>query len=287
MDEVIRFLSNSSCISKPFLCESDTTEDSVRIMEQAWEALLSNTLLKVTEADVKEDSLVSAINHSYSEISSGYITSAQTEFDKLFVKVVCTAFSVCSTVPTKNSPNFERHRDFMTSEGKNLQVFTRKIYEKMQAHVCKQIEKMSKVMIREIKEYRRDRCIPSSLKMWPRNQFDYAHFMRKTEDVRKMVGCTGTDGAVVCTWQCKFRDAKGEKKQGGVSRLFIHQWLILRHFVYVNETKLKFTNVSAALIQPCTKRGGAEIAFNDCPFHVEALHKYIKESDENNEEVLL
>ena len=287
VSEVTRFLSNSSCISKPFLCESDTTEDSVRIMEQAWEALLSNTLLPVKDADVKEDSIVSAINRSYSEISSGYITSAQTEFDKLFVKVVCTAFSVCSTVPTKNSPTFERHRDFTTSEGKNLQVFTRKIYQDMLAHACKQIEKMSKVMISEIKAYRRDRCIPSSLKMWPKRQFDYAHFMRKTEDVRKMVGCTGTDGAVVCTWQSKFRDAKGEKKKGGVSCLFLHQWLILCHFVDVNVTKIKFTNVSAALIDPCTVCGGAEVAFNDCPINVEALHRYIKESDENNEEVLL
>ena len=111
--------------------------------------------------------------------------------------------------------------------------------------------------------------------------------MHKTEDVRKMVGCTGTDGAVVCTWQSKFRDAKGEKKKGGVSRLFLHQWLILRHFVDVNVTKIKFTNVSAALIDPCTACGGAEVAFNNCPINVEALHRYIKESDENNEEVLL
>ena len=183
VSEVTRFLSNSSCMTKPFLCESDTTEDSVRIMEQAWEALLSNTLLSVKDGVVKEDSIVSAINHSYSEISSGYITSVQTEFDKLFVKVVCTAFTVCSTAPTKNIPSFERHRDFTTNEGKNLQVFTRKIYQDMLAHACKQIEKMSKVMISEIKAYRRDRCIPSSLKMWPKRQFDYAHFMRKTEDV--------------------------------------------------------------------------------------------------------
>ena len=152
-------------------------------MEQAWEALLSNTLLPVKDADVKEDSIVSAINRSYSEISSGYIMSAQTEFDKLVVKVVCTAFTVCSTAPTKNIPSFEHHRDYSTNEGKNLQVFTRRIYQDMQAHACKQIEKMSKVMINEIKTYRRDWCIPSLLKMWPKRQFDYAHFMCKTEDV--------------------------------------------------------------------------------------------------------
>ena len=102
-----------------------------------------------------------------------------------------------------------------------------------------------------------------------------------------MVGSTGTDGAVVCTWQSNFHDAKEEKKKGGVSRLFLHQWLILCYFVDVNVTKIKFTNVSAALIDPCTACGGAEVAFNDCPIYVEALHRYIKESDENNEEVLL
>ena len=91
----------------------------------------------------------------------------------------------------------------------------------------------------------------------------------------------------MCTWQCKFCDTKGEKKKGWVSRLFLHQWLILCHFVDVNKTKIKFTNVSAALIELCTKRGGAEVAFNDCPINVEALPKYIKESDENDEEVLL
>ena len=55
----------------------------------------------------------------------------------------------------------------------------------------------------------------------------------------------------------------------------------------MNITKIKFTNVSATLINPCTVCGGAEVAFNDCPINVEALHRYIKESDENNEEVLL
>ena len=91
----------------------------------------------------------------------------------------------------------------------------------------------------------------------------------------------------MCTWQSKFLDAKGEKKKGRVSCLFLHQWLFLCHFVDVNITKIKFTNVSATLINPCTVSGGAEVAFNDCPINVEALHRYIKEFDENNEEVLL
>ena len=116
----------------------------------------------------------------------------------------------------------------MTNEGKNLPVFSCRVYKDMQAHACKQIEKMSMVMISEIKAYRSDCRIPSSLKMWPRKQFDYAHFMHKTEDVQKMVGCTGT----------------GEKKKGGVSRLFLHQWLILCHFVDVNVTKIKNLQMS-------------------------------------------
>jgi uncharacterized protein YsxB (DUF464 family) len=271
----------------PFLCESDTTEESVKILEQAWEALLSNTLRQVSDEDIKQDSIISAINHSYSEIASGHITSAQTEFDKLFVKVVCTAFSVCTTAPTKNIPRFESHKSYKNSTGRNLQAFTREMYEGMQATVQRQIEKMCKVMITEIKQYRKDRCIPSSLKMWPKKQFNYGHFMRKIEDVRKMVGCNGIEGAVVCTWRSKFSDADGDRKKGGVSRLFIHQWLILRHFVDVNPNKIKFTNVSAALVDPCTRRGNKELAYNDSPRAVEQLHCYIKESDENNEEVLL
>ena len=69
-------------------------------------------------------------------------------------------------------------------------------------------------MISEIKVYRKDRLIPSLLKMWPRKQFNYDHFVHKIEDVSKMVVCNGTDGAVVCTWQSKFCDANGERKKG-------------------------------------------------------------------------
>jgi hypothetical protein len=91
--------------------------------------------------------------------------------------------------------------------------------------------------------------------------------MRKIEDVRKMVGCNGIEGAVVYTWRSKFSDADGERKMGGVSGLFI--------------------NVSAALVGPCTQRGDKELAYNDSPRAVEQLHCYIQESDENNEDVLL
>jgi hypothetical protein len=143
-------------MSHSFLCESDTTEDSVQIMEQAWEALLCNTLRQVSDEDTNQDSIISAINHCYSEIASGYITSAQTEFDKLFVKVVCTAILVCTTAPNKNIPHFELHKSYKNSRGRNLQAFTREMYDGMQATVQCQIEKMSKVMIADIKQYRKD-----------------------------------------------------------------------------------------------------------------------------------
>ena len=125
-------------------------------MEQAWDALLSNTLVQVKEENIKQDSILSAINCTYIKVASGHITSVQMQFDKLFVKVVCTTFSLCTTAPTKNTPRFEHHKNYKNSEGRNLQVFTCKIYQDMQAHVRKQIEKMSKVIIGEIKVYRKD-----------------------------------------------------------------------------------------------------------------------------------
>ena len=143
------------------MCESDTTEESVKILEQAWEALLSNTLRQVSDEDIKQDSIISAINHSYSEIASGHTTSAQTEFDKLFVKLVCTAFLVCTTVPTKIIPCFELHESYKNSKCRNLQAFMQEMYDGMQATVKCQIEKM----IAEIKQYRKDLCISSSLRM--------------------------------------------------------------------------------------------------------------------------
>ena len=102
-----------------------------------------------------------------------------------------------------------------------------------------------------------------------------------------MIGCNGMEGAVVCTWRTKLSDADGQRKKGGVSRMFLHQWLILHHFVAVNESKIKFTNVSSSVMTYCIERVQAETAFNDCPDNVRELCKYIKESDENNEEVML
>ena len=274
-------------MSKPFLCESDTNDNSLAVMNQAWEALLCCTLGQVSDENYNPESIISAINQTYCETASGHITSAQAEFDKLFVKIVCTAFSVCTTAPTKNVPRFESHRKAKTEDGQNLRTFTVEIYSDTQVEIRRQIEKMSRVMIKEISEYRKDRGIPSSLKMWHRKHYDYVHFMRKIEDVRKMIGCNGKEGAIVCTWRTKLSDSDGQRKKGGVSRMFLHQWLILRHFVDVNESKIKFTNVSSSLMTYCIKRGQDEMAFNDCPANVRELCKFIKESDENNEEVML
>jgi hypothetical protein len=69
--------------------------------------------------------------------------------------------------------------------------------------------------------------------------------------------------------------------------MFLHQWLILHQFVDVNESKIKFTNVSSSVMTCYIERGEDEMAFNDCPANGRELCKYIKESDENNEEVML
>ena len=76
-------------------------------------------------------------------------------------------------------------------------------------------------------------------------------------------------------------------KKGGVSQMFIHQWLKLCHFVSMKETKIKINNVSEVLMVSCTICGDDDIAFNDIPGNVQWLHQYIKESDANIEEVLL
>ena len=75
-----------------------------------------------------------------------------------------------------------------------------KLYDKFKAQLVDQIERMSNVMIREIKHYQRDCGIPSSVKMWLRKSYDFIDYMWKIEDVCKMVGCNGKDGTVVTTW---------------------------------------------------------------------------------------
>jgi hypothetical protein len=242
-------------MSKPFLCESDTDDNSLVVMNQAWEALLCCTLRQVSDENYNPESIISAINRMYCETASSHITSAKAEFDKLFVKIVCTAFSVCTTAPTKYVQPFESHRNAKTEDGQNLQVFTVKIYSDTQVETRRQIEKMSRVMITEISEYQRDHGIPSSLKTWRRKHYDYVNFMQKIEDVRKMIGCNGAEGVIVCQWRTKLSDADGQRKKGGLSRMFLHQWLILRHFIDVNESKIKFTNVSSSVMTCCIECG--------------------------------
>jgi hypothetical protein len=217
---------------------------------------------------------------------SGHITSLQSVFDKLFVKVVCTAFSVCSIAPTNTAPCFEAHRRSETSRGKNLQKVYVKVYDKFNAELVDKIERMSKVMLCERKHYLKDRGISFLVMMWPRESYYYVNYVRKIQDVWKMVGCNVIDGAIVRTWQAKLSDAQGQRKKGGVSRMFIHQWLILNHFVDVSESKIKYTDVSAAVMTECIKHGNTVTAINDSPTNVRELHKYITESNQNAKEIL-
>ena len=136
-------------MSKPFLCESDINDNSLAVMNQAWEALLCCTLGQVSDENYNPESIISAINQMYCETASSHITSAQAEFYKLFVKIVCTAFSVCTTAPTKNVPHFESQQNAKTEDGQNLQAFTVEFYSDTQAEIRCQIEKMSQVMISE------------------------------------------------------------------------------------------------------------------------------------------
>ena len=133
-------MSNAHCMSKPFLCESDTNENSLSLWNQAWDALLSCTLRQVTDEDINPNSVLSAINRSYCELMSGHITSAQAEFDKLFVKVVCTAFCVCTTSPTKNFPRFESHKYGKSTQGQNLKEFCLELYSDAVSKTQRQIE---------------------------------------------------------------------------------------------------------------------------------------------------
>ena len=55
-------------------------------------------------------------------------------------------------------------------------------------------------MISEITACRKECSIPTLIKMLPRKQYKYIHYMQKLEDVRKMVGCNGLEGAAVSTW---------------------------------------------------------------------------------------
>ena len=72
-------------------------------------------------------------------------------------------------------------------------MFNVKLDDKFNAELVDQTERMSKVMVCEIKHYQRDRSILFLVKMWPRKSYEYVHYVRKIEDVQKMVGCIGMD----------------------------------------------------------------------------------------------
>jgi hypothetical protein len=121
-------------------------------MNQAWEALLCCTLRQVSDENYNPERIFSAINQMYCETTSGHITSAQSEFVKLFDNNVFTAFSVCTTAPTKNVPRFESYQKATADDGENLKAFTLEIYSDTQVKIQCQIEKASRVMTQEISE---------------------------------------------------------------------------------------------------------------------------------------
>lgn len=137
-------------------------------------------------------------------------------------------------------------------------------------------------MISKVGEYRRDKCIPFFLKMWPKKKYAYGCIMRKIEGDQKMIGRNGTEGAVVSCWRLKFSDMEGNQKKEGVCCPFIHKWQMLCHFVDIKQDKIKFTNVSNVVMEHCIQNGEDKMAINDCPTNVKNLHLFIKELDKNS-----
>ncbi len=147
-------------------------------MNQAWDSLLSKTLRIVSDDHTDKSSILLAINQSYSETTTGPITRAQREFDKLFVKIVCTAFSVCTTEPTKNFPRFESQKKSKTFNGRNLQTLNQELYREIQKEIQCQMDDEScddfwEYSIQEGMQF------PYIKKMWPRKKYNYDHYMQK------------------------------------------------------------------------------------------------------------
>ena len=117
---------------KTFFVWKRHTESSVALMNQSLDSLLSKTLRIVSDNDTDKEIILLVINWSYCETTTGPITSAQCEFDKFFVKIVCTAFSVCTTEPTKNFPRFESQKKSKTFNGRNLQTLNQELYRDIQ-----------------------------------------------------------------------------------------------------------------------------------------------------------
>jgi hypothetical protein len=58
-------------------------------------------------------------------------------------------------------------------------------------------------------------------------------------------------------------------EEGG-SCLFVHQWLMIHHFVDVKVLKIKFSNISKILLEACIHQGKDEVTFNDSPKNMPA-----------------
>jgi hypothetical protein len=115
-EKILSILSSKKGELKSFLCKKNTSQAMVQMMDQAWESLLKCSL-KPNPGNAQDvDSIVSAIDSTYSKTTSGFSTTAQSEFKKLFVEIVCTAFTVCTTVPTKNPPRFGAHKKVRTKK---------------------------------------------------------------------------------------------------------------------------------------------------------------------------
>ena len=165
----------------------------------------------------------------YSETMSGHAISEKVAY----YKIVCTAFAICTTNPTKNNPTFDAYRNHKRCLHNCMLLY-------MLAE-C-QFKKISNLMLCDIAWYVRNINIPSSLNILPKKKYNYVHFLHKIEDAWRIVGCIGIDGVAVCTWHQKLSDHSGRRKKEGSSHLCVHQWLMIHHFIDVKVSK--FTNIS-------------------------------------------
>lgn len=79
----------------------------------------------------KNTDSISSINMIYSETTSGHAASMQADFDKLFVKIDCTTFAVCTTSPNKNITSFEAHRNYHV-ERESLRDKMKALFDELQ-----------------------------------------------------------------------------------------------------------------------------------------------------------
>lgn len=119
------------------------------LMDQTWERL---------KPGIKENknncSIISPINMTYSKTTPVHVTSIQAEIDKLFMNIICTAYAVYTTLPTK----------ILSCENTGIIKWKMKAKKKalfdIYIHSCSLHWEKSNVMIHEITQHRRDCNIP-------------------------------------------------------------------------------------------------------------------------------